>query len=97
MASDGSVLPASYGRVLLELKDRVRSAQLYARRQVNTALVKLYWSIGRTMLEQQKSDGWGSGVVEPSQRLAGRVSRNERFLASQPSFYACIRYCMAGA
>ena len=64
MASDGMVLPAGYGRVLLELKERVRSAQMEAHRQLNTALVQLYWSIGGTILEQQKSEGWGSGVVE---------------------------------
>jgi predicted nuclease of restriction endonuclease-like (RecB) superfamily len=30
---------------------------------VNTQLIDLYWSIGRTILERQATDGWGSGVI----------------------------------
>lgn len=64
MVSNGLALPVSYGNVLAELKDRVRSAQLQTQRQVNTALVQLYWSIGTTLLQQQQTASWGSGVVE---------------------------------
>ena len=57
MASDGMVLPAGYGRVLLELKERVRSAQMEAHRQLNTALVQLYWSIARSWSSRNRRDG----------------------------------------
>lgn len=56
-------LPDSYGRVLADLKHRVRRAQQSARRRVNNELVALYWSIGRTILTEQEQRGWGAGVV----------------------------------
>jgi predicted nuclease of restriction endonuclease-like (RecB) superfamily len=30
---------------------------------VNTQLIALYWSIGKTILERQATEGWGSGVI----------------------------------
>lgn len=30
---------------------------------MNTALIELYWSIGRTILERQDVERWGSGVL----------------------------------
>lgn len=56
-------LPADYKVVLQSLKQQVRSAQQVAQRTVNTELIRLYWTVGRTILEQQGRAGWGSGVV----------------------------------
>jgi predicted nuclease of restriction endonuclease-like (RecB) superfamily len=56
-------LPTGYTALLVELKDRVRAARTKALRTVNTQLIDLYWSIGRTILERQAIDGWGSGVI----------------------------------
>ena len=50
-------LPASYTELLGELKSRVRAARTQAIRSVNTQL------IGRTILERQAAEGWGSGVI----------------------------------
>ncbi|MEY2848382.1 MAG: hypothetical protein RI885_1047 [Actinomycetota bacterium] len=63
MNVDDGLVPASYGSILAELKQRVRNAQFQAQRRVNTELIQLYWSIGRTILDQQAIEGWGSGVV----------------------------------
>lgn len=60
-------LPPGYVEALASLKDQVRSAQLRARRAANTAMVELYWGIGRTILDRQASAPWGSKVL---QRLA---------------------------
>jgi predicted nuclease of restriction endonuclease-like (RecB) superfamily len=56
-------LPTGYAALLGELKARVRAARTTALRTVNTQLIELYWSIGRTILERQAIDGWGSGVM----------------------------------
>jgi predicted nuclease of restriction endonuclease-like (RecB) superfamily len=56
-------LPASYSDLLGQLKDHVRAARTRALRTVNTQLIELYWSIGRTILERQDVEDWGSGVI----------------------------------
>jgi predicted nuclease of restriction endonuclease-like (RecB) superfamily len=56
-------LPTGYTDLLGQLKERVRSARATALRTVNTQLIELYWSIGRTILERQDVESWGSGVM----------------------------------
>ena len=58
---------SEYGRLLTEIKDRVRAAQYEALRAVNRELVALYWDIGRLIVERQAGQSWGRSVV---QRLA---------------------------
>src|SRR5688572_17291330 len=62
-ASRDLALPADYTDLLKELKTRVRAARTTALRTVNTQLIELYWSIGRTILERQEVESWGSGVI----------------------------------
>lgn len=57
-------LAKSYQGLLEELKGRIRTAQSRAALAVNAELVRLYWEIGRTILERQASEGWGTKVVE---------------------------------
>jgi hypothetical protein len=63
VASEIQGFPADYAAVLGELKRQVRSARLTVQRRVNTELIVLYWSIGRTILERQEEQGWGGPVV----------------------------------
>lgn len=53
-----------YAQLLVEIKERVRTAQYTALRAVNKELVALYWDIGRMIVERQKDAGWGKAVVE---------------------------------
>lgn len=55
---------SEYGRLLTEIKDRVRAAQYEALRAVNQELVALYWDIGRMIVERQGEQKWGKAVVE---------------------------------
>ena len=48
-------LPSGYADLLGQLKERVRAARTQALRTVNTQLIELYWSIGKTILERQES------------------------------------------
>ncbi len=57
-------IPQDYGRLLGEIKERIRSAQYEALRKVNTELISLYWDIGRLIVERQRDAGWGRSVVE---------------------------------
>jgi predicted nuclease of restriction endonuclease-like (RecB) superfamily len=55
---------SEYGRLLAEIKQRVRSAQYEALRAVNKELVTLYWDIGRMIVERQAAGLHGEAVVK---------------------------------
>ncbi len=67
-SSGGDLEPAGYAQLLEALKERVRSTQVRAARAANTELLRLYWSIGRDILDRQEGAGWGGKVID---RLAG--------------------------
>ena len=56
--------PPGYGEWLVQLKDTIRQARLRASLAVNAELVRLYWHIGRDILDRQEGSGWGGKVVE---------------------------------
>ena len=47
-----------------EIKEKIYQAQYEAMKQVNKALIKLYWEIGKSIVEKQKKHKWGKSVVE---------------------------------
>ena len=53
-----------YQSWLADLKERVKRAQLKAALAVNAELTKLYWQIGKSILEKQAELGWGTKVVD---------------------------------
>ncbi len=53
-----------YIKFLNEIKSRIVTARIEAIRSVNKELIKLYWDIGRTIVEKQKKYKWGDAVVE---------------------------------
>lgn len=53
-----------YGKFLNEIKLRIASARLQAVRSVNRELIKLYWDIGKNIVERQEKYKWGDNVVE---------------------------------
>ena len=63
-----STLPAGYADWLAGIKLRVQQARQRAVLAAHAELVRLYWRIGRDILERQAAQGWGSKVIE---RLAG--------------------------
>jgi predicted nuclease of restriction endonuclease-like (RecB) superfamily len=63
----------SYQDVLIRLKEKIRQARYKAVHTLNSQLLSLYWEIGKAILEQQNSEGWGSKVID---RLATDL-RNE--------------------
>ncbi len=57
-------LPEGYTEFVLNLKNRIRSAQAKAAVSVNRELVLLYWQIGDEILIRQEREGWGSKVID---------------------------------
>jgi hypothetical protein len=53
-----------YRRWLADLKLRVERARQRAAASANRELVTLYWQIGRDILDRQRRQGWGAGVID---------------------------------
>lgn len=53
-----------YGSLLVEIKQRIRSAQYEALKAVNKELIALYWDIGRLIVDRQQKGKWGKSIVE---------------------------------
>ena len=62
-----------YSALLMEVKTRIRSAQVRATLGANAEMLAMYWDIGRMIIRRQESEGWGAGVIP---RLS-RDIRNE--------------------
>ena len=59
-----NTIGTEYIKFLNEIKSRIVTARIQAIRSVNKELIKLYWDIGRTIVERQKKYKWGDAVVE---------------------------------
>jgi predicted nuclease of restriction endonuclease-like (RecB) superfamily len=57
-------LPGDYAEFLAEIKARIAAARTRAALAVNSELVKLYWEIGREILDRERRDGWGAKVID---------------------------------
>ena len=59
-----NTIGTEYIKFLDEIKSRIVTARIHAIRSVNKELIKLYWDIGRAIVERQKKYKWGGAVVE---------------------------------
>ena len=57
-------MPADYGALLEDLKQRITAERLRVTLAANAAMVLLYWDIGRSILERQEREGWGTKVID---------------------------------
>ncbi|MFG3177888.1 YhcG family protein [[Kitasatospora] papulosa] len=57
-------LPPGFHDMLDDLKPIVRGAHVRAQLKVNTEMLQMYWQIGRTILERQGGEKWGTKVVD---------------------------------
>ncbi len=84
------VLPDDYGLVLEQLKAAVHRARRRAHRTVNTELLRLYWTIGHTIVKRQEQGGYGARVIERLARdlraefpdMTGLSPRNMAYMRS---------------
>jgi predicted nuclease of restriction endonuclease-like (RecB) superfamily len=64
-------IPDGYSSFFQEVKEKVQQTRLRSVLAANTAMVRLYWEIGKSILQRQQLQGWGSRVVD---RLARDLS-----------------------
>lgn len=65
---NNKIKTSDYQKLLSEIKSRIVSARIQAVRSVNHELIKLYWSIGKSIVARQEKFGWGKSVVEQLSR-----------------------------
>ncbi|MEH2306840.1 PDDEXK nuclease domain-containing protein [Nostoc sp.] len=53
-----------YTHLLMEVQQRIRSAQYEALKTVNREMINLYWDIGQMIVIKQQDASWGKSVVE---------------------------------
>jgi predicted nuclease of restriction endonuclease-like (RecB) superfamily len=88
-------LPDGYDDFLQAIKQRVSTAQVRAALSVNQELVLLYWSIGQEILSRQRSDGWGTKVIDRLSHdlksgypeISGFSSRNLKYMRAFAEAY----------
>lgn len=53
-----------YSQFLVDIKERIRTAQYEAMKVVNKEMIALYWDIGKRITGKQLELGWSKSVVE---------------------------------
>ncbi|WP_285136858.1 PDDEXK nuclease domain-containing protein [Microbacterium sp. lyk4-40-TSB-66] len=56
-------LPSGYAQTLALIIERAHRARFAVQRAANTEVVALWWYIGHTLIERQRVEPWGSGVL----------------------------------
>lgn len=64
MSGPKSILPSDYPGFLAEVKSRISRERVRAALSANSAMILLYWDIGKLILSRQVEQGWGSQVIE---------------------------------
>ncbi len=57
-------LNKDYVSTLAQLKETIQQCQLKAITAANKELVRLYWMVGKTIVEKQENHGWGSNFID---------------------------------
>lgn len=57
-------LPRDYLETLGDIKQRIQQERLRVVLAANSAMVLLYWDIGRLILDRQERAGWGAKVID---------------------------------
>jgi len=64
VAPPRSELPEGYAETLGDIKQRIQQERLRVVMAANSAMVLLYWDIGRMILARQEREGWGAKVID---------------------------------
>jgi predicted nuclease of restriction endonuclease-like (RecB) superfamily len=81
------IIKSDYETFLAEIKERIRQSQYDALKAVNKELIKLYWDIGKMIVEKQKKYGWGKSIVENLARDLQKEFSGMRGLSSRNLWY----------
>ena len=58
------VIDKNYVSFLNEIKQKIAFARVRSSRHLNKELIKLYWGIGKAIVEKQEKNKWGNKIVE---------------------------------
>ncbi len=58
------IINNDYKTWLSELKYTIQQRQIKAAIAVNTELIKVYWELGKQIVEKQANTNWGSGFID---------------------------------
>lgn len=89
-----SINKKEYSELLKSIKQRIHAAQYEALKAVNKEHIRLYWDIGKMIVERQGGKTWGKAVVDKLSRdlqsefpgIKGFSSRNIWYMRN---FYRC--------
>ena len=92
-------LPTGYGDLLAKIKQRIGTERLRTVMAANSAMVMLYWDIGRLILDRQEKEGWGAKIIdrlsadlrESYPDMEGLSPRNLLFMRSFAAAYPDMR------
>lgn len=59
-----TALPQSYRSFIETLKNKIRRERLNVILSANSSMIMMYWRIGKSILEQQHAEGWGTKVID---------------------------------
>lgn len=62
--AERSLVPSDYQELLTAVKERIQAGRVRAHLAANQELVRLYWDLGKLIVERQESQGWGKAVVK---------------------------------
>lgn len=86
---------SEYKKLLLELKEKVRSSQLKAAIKVNYELLDLYWTLGEYIVKNQEQHSWGDAFIKSLAKdlqkefpdMKGFSETNIKYIRRWYSFY----------
>jgi predicted nuclease of restriction endonuclease-like (RecB) superfamily len=64
LAESLSSMPDTYRNFIIELKEQIRKERLKAVLSANTAMIIMYWNIGKSIIARQSAEGWGTKVID---------------------------------
>jgi predicted nuclease of restriction endonuclease-like (RecB) superfamily len=64
LAENLSAMPASYKQFIETLKTQIVQERLKSVLQANRSMIVLYWHIGKSIIEHQLQEGWGTKVID---------------------------------
>jgi len=64
LAESLSAMPSDYQKFIEELKSQIKKERLKTVLSANASMILMYWNIGKSILNRQQNEGWGTKVID---------------------------------
>jgi predicted nuclease of restriction endonuclease-like (RecB) superfamily len=64
LAESLSAMPSDYQKFIGELKSQIKKERLKTILSANASMILMYWNIGKSILNRQQNEGWGTKVID---------------------------------